>query len=250
MNFSNIYQDAKRAEAYAKLEFPGTYYLAYRDLPEIIRKHAKGQKALDFGCGAGRSTRFVRQLGYEVTGVDISSDMIQQARKLDPPGSYHLMKNGDFSIFEQNSFDLITSIFTFDNIPDADNRLQIMKGLANLIHEKGTIILLDSTPEIYYHEWASFSTKDFPENKQAQSGQIVQIIMTDVEDQRPVEDVIWFHEDYLSLLQGAGLQLTGSYLPLGNSAEPFAWKSEMEVAPWVIYVVNKNGTPLIDEPFQ
>ena len=34
MGFSNVYEDAKRAEAYSKLEFPGTYYLAYRDLPK------------------------------------------------------------------------------------------------------------------------------------------------------------------------------------------------------------------------
>jgi hypothetical protein len=33
MEFSNSYEDAKRAEAYAKLEFPGTYYL------EIGRAH-------------------------------------------------------------------------------------------------------------------------------------------------------------------------------------------------------------------
>jgi hypothetical protein len=30
--FANCYEDTKRAEAYAKLEFAGTYYLAYRDL--------------------------------------------------------------------------------------------------------------------------------------------------------------------------------------------------------------------------
>ena len=40
--FSNCYEDARRAEAYAKLEFPGTYYLAYRDLPEIIFEHVTG----------------------------------------------------------------------------------------------------------------------------------------------------------------------------------------------------------------
>ena len=54
MNFTNVYEDPRRAEAYANLEFPGTYYLAYRDLPEIIFEHVKGRKALDFGCGAGR----------------------------------------------------------------------------------------------------------------------------------------------------------------------------------------------------
>jgi len=40
--FSNVYEDRTRSEAYASLEFPGTYYLAYRDLPAIICKHVYG----------------------------------------------------------------------------------------------------------------------------------------------------------------------------------------------------------------
>jgi hypothetical protein len=39
MDFTNVYEDAKRAESYARLEFPGTYYLAYRDIPGIIEKY-------------------------------------------------------------------------------------------------------------------------------------------------------------------------------------------------------------------
>jgi SAM-dependent methyltransferase len=71
MKFSNSHEDPKRAEAYAKLEFPGTYYLAYRDLPEIIFEHVRGREALDFGCGTGRSIRFLRKLGFSTVGVDI-----------------------------------------------------------------------------------------------------------------------------------------------------------------------------------
>ena len=56
MEFLNVYEDGIRAQAYAKMEFPGTYYLAYRDLPDIILAHTKGKKAIDFGCGAGAST--------------------------------------------------------------------------------------------------------------------------------------------------------------------------------------------------
>ena len=51
MSFSNVYDDTERAKAYAALEFPGTYYLAYRDLPAIIAQYVAGREALDFGCG-------------------------------------------------------------------------------------------------------------------------------------------------------------------------------------------------------
>ena len=69
MDLINCYEDASRADAYATLEFANTYYLAYRDLPAIISEHVTGTKALDFGCGTGRSTRFLRKLGFNVTGV-------------------------------------------------------------------------------------------------------------------------------------------------------------------------------------
>jgi len=82
MGFSNVYEDAKRAEVYSKLEFLGTYYLAYRDLPEIIFEHVKGRKAIDFGCGTGRSTRFLKKLGFTVVGVDIAEDMIKKSTRI------------------------------------------------------------------------------------------------------------------------------------------------------------------------
>ena len=61
--FGNAYEDEERSRAYATLEFPGTYYLAFRDLPALIRRYNHGRRALDFGCGTGRSTRFLRNLG-------------------------------------------------------------------------------------------------------------------------------------------------------------------------------------------
>jgi trans-aconitate methyltransferase len=63
LSFTNSYADTTRAAAYAKLDFPGTYYLAFRDLPELIHTHTSKGKAIDFGCGAGRSTRFLKSYG-------------------------------------------------------------------------------------------------------------------------------------------------------------------------------------------
>ncbi|HSN68335.1 MAG TPA: class I SAM-dependent methyltransferase, partial [Thermoanaerobaculia bacterium] len=114
MEFRNAYEDDQMAAAYARLEFPATYYLAYRDLPRIFADHVRGRRALDFGCGAGRSTRFVRACGFDVIGVDIAETMLGRARTIDPAGDYRLMSGTDFSPVAGSSFDLVFSGFTFD----------------------------------------------------------------------------------------------------------------------------------------
>jgi SAM-dependent methyltransferase len=240
MSFSNVYDDDRRAEAYAKLAFPGTYYLAYRDLPAIIGEHVRGRTALDFGCGAGRSTRFLRSLGFEAIGIDVSASMIQLARKAAPEGQYELVPDGDFTSLAAGSFDLILSAFAFDNIPGLEKRRQLLLGLRHLLRDDGRIVLLGSRPEIYMHEWASFTTRAFPENRDARSGGTVRIIMKDVEDRRPVVDLIWFHEDYADLFAAAGLRILAYHTPLGAKDEPVQWLMETAIAPWMIYVLARN----------
>lgn len=239
MQFSNVYEDAKRAEAYSKLEFPGTYYLAYRDLPGIILQHVKGRKALDFGCGAGRSTRFLRKLGFDTMGIDISQDMIKKAKELDPTGDYRPIAEADFRQFEEGVYDLVLSVFTFDNIPTMEKKVMNFQGLGRLIKTKGRLVSVVSSPEIYTHEWASFSTKDFPENKRAKSGDKVRIIQTDIEDERPVIDIIWTDKSYRDTYRKSGLQIVKTYKPLAKKTEPYKWVNETHIAPWVIYVLKK-----------
>lgn len=239
-NFENSWGNQVRAESYARLEFPNTYYLAYRDLPKIIAGHISGQLAVDFGCGTGRSTRFLKQLGFNVTGIDISADMLQNAIELDKSGDYQLVSNGRYSHLGNGRYDLVQSIFTFDNIPGWKNRTEILKGLRDLLKPTGRMICLDSTPELYTNEWASFSTKDFPENRTAKTGDIVRDIMLDVDDRRPVEDIFWSIPDYQELFRQSGFEIEATYKPLGLADEPFKWISETQIAPWMIFVLRKK----------
>ncbi len=238
--FPNVYDDRKRAEAYAKLEFPGTYYLAYRDLPAIIGEHVRGRRAIDFGCGTGRSTRFLRELGFEVIGVDIAEHMLAQARQLDPDGKYHLVEDGDLSVFTPGTYDLVLSVFTFDNIPTMEKKAGLFEDLKLLLSESGRIVSVVSSPAIYVNEWASFSTKDFPENRTAGSGDAVRIVMLDADDRRPVVDIVWADEDYREVYRAAGLTRVSAYAPLGKEGEPYRWVSESTTAPWIVYVLRRG----------
>ena len=237
--FRNVYDHQARSEAYATLEFPGTYFLAFRDLPAIIRAHVQGRKAVDFGCGAGRSTRFLRGLGFEVVGVDIAEPMLARARARDPQGDYRLLGEQGVRYLGAGAYDVVLSAFTFDNIPTRERKVALFRDLEALLRPGGRIVNLVSAPEIYVNEWASFSTKDFPANRNARSGDKVLIVMLDVADRRPVEDILWTDHDYRRLYERAGLQPIQTYEPLGRPGEGHAWVSETTIAPWVIYVLGR-----------
>ncbi len=237
-DFVNCYADASRAGAYATLEFANTYYLAYRDLPAILAEHVTGIRALDFGCGTGRSTRLLRKLGFSVTGVDVSEDMLRIARGVDPSGDYRLVPGDNFGEFDVEAFDLVLSAFTFDNIPEA-TKTRIFSDLAKLLAPNGTMVSLVSAPEIYTHEWASFSTRDFAENASARTGEPVRIVVTDHQDKRPVEDILCTDESYRAAYREAGLQTIQVLKPLATGDEPYPWVNETKIAPWVIYVLRR-----------
>ncbi len=277
--FENVYDDARRAESYARLEFAGTYFLAFRDLPSLIAEHVRIEHvqaehvrtghvriehvqaehvrtehvriehvraehvrrtcALDFGCGTGRSTRFLRKLGFNVAGVDIAGDMVRKALDADPEGDYRIVEDGDLSCFEDEAWDLALSAFTFDNIPTARSKEKNLRGIRRLLKSGGIMINLVSSPEIYTHEWASFSTRDYPENRNARCGDRVRIVMTDVEDRRPVKDVLWTDDAYRELYDRVGFEILKTHKPLASESEPYPWVSETRIAPWVIYVLRR-----------
>lgn len=240
-SFRNVYEDERRASAYADLGYPGTYWLAFRDLPSLLERHVRGRVALDFGCGAGRSSRFLRDLGFIVLGVDVSEPMLARARERDAAGEYRRIPDGDLTALERRRFDLVFCAFTFDNIPGHEERLRLFEDLGGLLAEGGRLVNLVSAAELYTHEWASFATKDFPENRSAEAGDTVRIVMLDVPDRRPVEDVYWPDPAYRELYEAAGLELLETHRPLGRPSDPHEWVSETRVSPWAIYVLCRGG---------
>ncbi len=236
MGFANCYEDIIRATAYATLEFRNTYYLAFRDLPAILSERVTGKRALDFGCGTGRSTRLLRHLGFQATGVDISEDMLRLARGSEPDGDYRLVPEDNLEQFTDRTFDLILSAFTFDNIPQT-RKITIFRDLDRLLAPSGIIVSIVSSPDMYTHEWASFSTRDFPANSEARSGEVVRIVVTDHHDRRPVEDILCTDESYRGIYRQAGLKVIQMLAPLARGDEGCSWINETKIAPWIIYVL-------------
>ncbi|MDH5805669.1 MAG: hypothetical protein OEZ54_10875, partial [Gemmatimonadota bacterium] len=138
----------------------------------------------------------------------------------------------------ESGYDLVLSTFTFDNVETMDHKVSLFTTLGGLVKpDTGRVVNLVSAPEIYQNEWASFTTKEFPENRSARSGEKVRIVMLDVPDRRPVEDVVCTDESYREVYARAGIELLETYRPLGDSDDPYRWVSETEISPWAIYVL-------------
>ncbi len=55
---------------------------------EILRRFSKEigdrRPVWDFGCGPGQTTAYLKNLGIEISGLDLSGKILQQARTIHP----------------------------------------------------------------------------------------------------------------------------------------------------------------------
>lgn len=78
------------------------------------------ERALDFGCGVGRLTQALGDHYATVDGVDVSSTMIEHARRLNRHGDrvrYHVNPSADLRAFADGSFDLVYSLMVLQHMP-------------------------------------------------------------------------------------------------------------------------------------
>lgn len=144
----------KKKEAWFESWFDTTYYhLLYQDrddkearffIKNMIDELKPGHDAhfLDLCCGRGRHAKFLSELNYEVTGLDLSPQNIEFAKQFSND-SLHF-EVGDMRLpFGVNRFDYIFNLFTsfgyFDSYEDNLSALKMMKQAL----KPGGILVLD-----------------------------------------------------------------------------------------------------------
>lgn len=119
-------------------------------------------RVLDLGCGAGQLTSALIERGARVTGVDVSSGMIDIAR--DRLGDTATLVVGDVSEpleFASDSFDLVVASLAIHYIEDW---VPVLVEVRRVLTGDGTFVFSTHHPTM---DWKHFSSDDYFAKKQS-----------------------------------------------------------------------------------
>ena len=224
------------SHSYASLDNSGTALLAFKSIPTIIKKYAAGRKTLDYGCGSGCSTLFLKELSLDVEGVDISDEMLCEARQVDNSITYKLITSATLP-YPENTFDIVFSSFVLFEISTKDELTKIANEIYRVLKHGGIFIAVTGSMELYKHDWLSLYV-NYEQNRNLKSGDVAKLLLKDAN--LIVYDYFWTDNDYKEVFDHTPFILLEKLLPRGEEKDGYNWLDEKDFAPYVIYTLLKQ----------
>ncbi len=225
------------AKAYASKTPPNSLKnLAFKHLPPLFKKYSTDNKALDFGCGVGYSTNFLKSLGFDCSGVDINPKMVELAKENDKKGTYQSIVNSKIP-YDNETFDLVFASFVLLEMGSLEQIEEALIEISRVLKPEGHFVAILGNENTYKYNWSALNT-NFPQNKVLRSGKKVKIEFTD--KGFSIEDYYWTQENYLEAMKKANLELLEIYKPLADPKDGIDWKDETRISPNSIYFTRKT----------
>src|SRR3989344_6253640 len=162
--YKNIAKSAIRTTEYNTNWVPDFWKLEFDKFKNLL----PNGKVIDIGCGEGRDAKFFINNNYSYVGIDLSPEMLELARKLNPTADLFEMSMYNLN-FTENIFDGFWAAASYLHIPKqrADEALQELKkvvkiggiGFFTMKEGKGEKMMTGPTDEERF--FSLYSEKEF-----------------------------------------------------------------------------------------
>jgi len=127
-------------------QFTANSPLLELDLHLLRERFGQPGRLLDLGCGSGRVAIPFAQQGWEVTGVDLSLDMLQVTREKAQQAGVELSlveaNLCELNCLPAGNYDAVLLMFgTLGMIAGVENRAQVLRGAAERLRPGGRVAL-------------------------------------------------------------------------------------------------------------
>ncbi|WP_199618403.1 class I SAM-dependent methyltransferase [Paenibacillus alkalitolerans] len=98
----------------------------------------KGARVLDLCCGAGRHSLVLADLGFSVTGVDLSETLLNEARSNDRLRRVRWLQGDMRRVPDDGPYDAVFNLFTsFGYFEDDEQNMQVLNEVGRLLTHGG-----------------------------------------------------------------------------------------------------------------
>lgn len=196
---------------------------AYREVEAMARwlQLPVGAEVFDLCCGMGRHSLALTDLGYKVTGMDLSEILLHEARIADANKSVRWLHGDMRAVPLDETYDAVVNLFTsFGYFDDMAENSQVLREIERLLKPGGRFLIDFLNPEVVRGKLVPYSERlegdiTIKEYRRIEDGSVKKdIVMTEpLKDERRYTEQVKLYElsDFVHMLSTTSLEISEVY---------------------------------------
>ena len=193
----------------------------------LLAGDVRGMKVLDYGCGVGKFSRILKDLGADVVGIDIAEKELAIARRQHPDIPFLTVAEARDRFKEE--FDLVTMNFVITAIPSQEEIRRVFSDIRIFLKRGGKLVMLNSNYE--KSGGKEFLTFKIGEVRKEISAPLTVFLGRAYDF--PITDFYYSADFYAKNLADAGFTVEKVAEPLADTDDR-PWKDELTSPPFIL----------------
>jgi hypothetical protein len=135
------------------------------------------------------------------------------------------------------SCDLVFACFVLCTIQKREDLLAVLNEISRCLAKDGVLIVVIASDIFYSHQWLSYNT-NYLENQNLKTSDATKFYLKDLDVE--LKNYYWTDKNNREFFKSANLEVVERLSPKGLVDDGISWVSELEYAPYLIYVLKNT----------